>query len=220
MSRIAKRASGPSRQRRLPPSERRQRILDTAVEVFGGEGYDAAGMLDLAAAAGVTPPVLYRHFESKRDLFVAVLADQISHLAAAIGDAADPSSAPLEGRMLKTATAILDFVVDRPEAWRLLRATPPAEPKIAAAYRLLYIGTRRQTAETTASDPDFTAAAGIDRREAANVFGQLQWTAYEALGDWALEHPEADHSDLLQILMDFMWIGLERHRQGRHWGRR
>jgi AcrR family transcriptional regulator len=213
-------AKAPRPRRRLPRSERRRRILDGALEVFAREGYTDAGMLDVAAAAGVTPPVVYRHFESKRELFLAVLGDQVSRLAAAIGDAADPSSAPLEQRVLKTAAAVLDFVAERPHAWRLLRTTPPADPKIAAAYARLHTATRSRTAETTASDPDFTAARGIDRTVAAGVFGQLQWTAYEALGDWAWEHPEVPHGDLVRIFMDFMWVGLERHREGTHWAGR
>src|SRR3954451_12598710 len=114
--------------RRLSTPERPRRILEGALEVFAREAYSDAGMLELAAAAGVTPPVLYRHFESKRELFLAVLGDQVSRLAAAIGDATDPSSAPLEQRIVKTAEAILNFVTERPHAWRLLRTTPPADP--------------------------------------------------------------------------------------------
>jgi AcrR family transcriptional regulator len=215
---VAKRlATESTGRRRLSRPERRRRIIDGALEVFAREGYGDAGMLDIAAAAGVTPPVVYRHFESKRTLFLAVMDDQVSRLATAIGDATDPSSASLEDRVIKTATAILNFVAERPQAWRLLRTTAPADPKIAAAYRHLYIGTRRRTAETTASDPDFTAAPGIDRRVAADLFGQLQWTAYETLGDWASENPEAQHADLIRIFMDFMWIGLEGHRRRGHW---
>ena len=210
-------AGGLRVRKRLPPLERRQRILYAALAVFARDGYTDAAMLDIAAAAGITPPVVYRHFNSKRDLFLAVLGDQVSRLAAAIGDAADPASAPLEKRILKTAKAVLDFVAERPHAWRLLRTTPPADPKISAAYAQLHIGTRSRTAETTASDPDFTAAPGIDRAAAAGLFGELQWTAYEALGDWALDHREVPQPELIQIFMDFMWIGLERHRRGTHW---
>jgi AcrR family transcriptional regulator len=174
-------------------------------------------MAALAASAGVTPPVLYRHFASKRDLFLAVLGDQASHLAAAIGDAADPGSAPLEPRVLKTAGSILTFVAERPHAWRLLRTTPPGDPAIAAAYAQLRTGARELTAQTTARDRNFTPPPGVDRATAAELFGHLQWTAYEALGDWAASRPEVDRSDLLRTFMDFMWIGLHRHHRGTHW---
>ena len=174
-------------------------------------------MADLGVAAGVTAPVLYRHFDSKQQLFLAVLDDQATLLASAIGEAIDPASAPLEHRLLKTASAIIDFATDRPDAWRLLRTTPPRDPVIAAAWTQLQTGARSLTAQTTASDPDFTPPVGIDRTAAAKLFGELQWTAYEALGDWASEHPQTKPTDHLRIFMDFIWIGLQRFRQGTHW---
>jgi AcrR family transcriptional regulator len=174
-------------------------------------------MAELAAAAGVTPPVLYQHFASKQDLFLAVIEHQASLLATTIGDAADPTSAPLEARVVKTATAVLAFVADRPHAWQLLRTSPPGDSVVAAAYARLHSGARSLTARTTASDRHFTAPPGIDRTIAAELFGHLQWTAYEALGDWAAARPELEHSDLLRIFMDFMWIGLEQHHRETHW---
>jgi AcrR family transcriptional regulator len=203
--------------RRLPRSERRRRILDAALDVFARDGYRPATMAQLAAAAGVTPPVLYRHFESKRDLFLAVLRDQASLLATAIGDAADPTSAPLEQRVLKTATAVVTFVADRPHAWRLLRTVPSGDRGIARAYARLQRTARELTAETTASDRHFTPPPGVERAPAADLFGHLQWTAYQALGDWVLTRPDVERSDLLRIFMDFMWIGLDDHHQGSHW---
>src|SRR5438034_10501278 len=116
MAKPAAAESVPAR-RRLPPAERRRRILDGALDLFAREGYTDTSMADVAAAAGVTPPVIYRHFDSKRELFLAVLGDQTSLLATAIGDAADPASAPLEQRLLKAAGAILTFVAERPSAW-------------------------------------------------------------------------------------------------------
>jgi AcrR family transcriptional regulator len=150
-------------------------------------------------------------------LLLAVVRHQASLLATAIGDAADPTSASLEPRVVKTATAVLTFVADRPHAWRLLRTAPPGDPTVATAYAQLHSDARSLTAQTTASDPNFTAPPGIDRTLAAELFGHLQWTAYEALGDWAAAHPELEHSDLLRIFMDFMWTGLEHHHQGMHW---
>ena len=217
MAKPAVRTEASAPRRRLSRAERRGRILAAGLEVFARKGYRDASMAELATAAGVTPPVLYQHFASKQDLFLAVVGEQASLLAAAIGDAADPTSAPLEPRVIKTATAILAFVADRPHAWRLLRTTPPGDNKIAQAYAELRSGARSLTAQTTARDRNFSAPPGIDRSIAADLFGHLQWTAYEALGDWAVSHPELEDSDLLRIFMDFMWIGLEHHHQGTHW---
>ena len=62
------RASSP----RLSATARREQILDVALEVFGRAGFHGASMNDVADAAGVTKPVLYQHFDSKRELYRAL----------------------------------------------------------------------------------------------------------------------------------------------------
>ncbi len=58
---------------RLSATARREQLLDVALEVFARTGYHDTSMNDVAEAAGVTKPVLYQHFESKRELFQALL---------------------------------------------------------------------------------------------------------------------------------------------------
>jgi AcrR family transcriptional regulator len=60
---------------RLAPDERRRQLLDVACVEFAERGFHATSMDDLALAAGVTKPVFYQHFVSKRALFIAVLED-------------------------------------------------------------------------------------------------------------------------------------------------
>lgn len=64
-----------SRQRapRLPAEERRKQILDAAVDVFARTGYGAAGTADIARAAGIGEPTIYRYFSNKRDLYMAAI---------------------------------------------------------------------------------------------------------------------------------------------------
>lgn len=57
------------RRKRLTAAERRAQLLETAFPVFAGRGYAGTGTRDLARAAGVTEPILYRHFADKADLF-------------------------------------------------------------------------------------------------------------------------------------------------------
>src|SRR6185503_18927595 len=59
--------------RRLPAFERRELILRTARPLFAASGYAATRLDDVAAAAGVTKPILYRHFDSKKALYMALL---------------------------------------------------------------------------------------------------------------------------------------------------
>ena len=58
---------------RLPASKRREQLLDCAAELFAKFGYARATTAQLAKAAGVIEPIIYRHFDSKRDLFVALI---------------------------------------------------------------------------------------------------------------------------------------------------
>ena len=73
--------------RRLPPAERRASILAAALPCFAERGYLGAGTRDLAKAAGVTEPILYRHFADKADLFGAVLGRSTERLSACVEEA-------------------------------------------------------------------------------------------------------------------------------------
>ena len=58
---------------RMPRAQRRNQLLELATQVFTEKGYQATSMDDIAAAAGVTKPVLYQHFSSKQSLYIEVL---------------------------------------------------------------------------------------------------------------------------------------------------
>jgi AcrR family transcriptional regulator len=58
---------------RLPAAQRREQLLDVAESLFAQQGYAGATTAQIAKAAGVTEPIIYRHFKSKRDLFVALI---------------------------------------------------------------------------------------------------------------------------------------------------
>lgn len=78
---------------RLSADERRQQILDVAIDQFGRAGYFGTSMNDIADAAGVTKPVLYQHFDSKAELYRALLdevgARMLDLIAKAAAEAAD-----------------------------------------------------------------------------------------------------------------------------------
>ena len=78
---------------RLSADARREQILDVAINVFGRAGYYGASMNDIADAAGVTKPVLYQHFDSKSDLYRALLDEvgerMLDSITKATANAAD-----------------------------------------------------------------------------------------------------------------------------------
>ncbi len=104
---------------RLSAPERREQILGVALRVFAQKGFHNASMNDVADAAGVTKPVLYQHFESKRALYIAALEAVGESMIVAIRLATE--TAP-SGRDKTTAgiTAYFRWVMDDPDAFRLL----------------------------------------------------------------------------------------------------
>ena len=79
---------------RLPAAERREQLLSVALEVFARHGYHGSSMNEVADAAGVTKPVLYQHFSSKRELYLALLAEAGDRLFEAISTAARLAGSP------------------------------------------------------------------------------------------------------------------------------
>ena len=72
---------------RLPAAKRRLQLLAVALDVFAERGFYSTSMNDVADAAGVTKPVLYQHFGSKRELFVELLGEIGAGLSEVIGTA-------------------------------------------------------------------------------------------------------------------------------------
>ena len=112
---VIRRPSGP----RLGPDERRRQLLDVACTEFAERGFHATAMDDLAAAAGVTKPVFYQHFESKRALFIAVLDDVGGRLLEVL-TAATASVETGRARVEQGYSAYFRFVENDRAAFRLL----------------------------------------------------------------------------------------------------
>jgi AcrR family transcriptional regulator len=104
---------------RLPAPARREQILDVAVGVFARNGFHGTSMNDVAEAAGVTKPVLYQHFDSKQDLYMALLDEVGNRLLTAIAKA----TAGVAGGRQQTEQgfrAYFQWVADDHDAFLLL----------------------------------------------------------------------------------------------------
>lgn len=78
-------SGGVSETQRMPRAQRREQILAAATEAFARSGFAGTGLDDVAAEAGITRVILYRHFDSKADLYRAVLDRARANLGAAVG---------------------------------------------------------------------------------------------------------------------------------------
>jgi AcrR family transcriptional regulator len=112
-----------------PEADRRARIVAAALEAFSRFGYRRAAMADIAAAAGVSRPLLYTVFPGKPAVFRA-LAESLMGDAMVAAEAAWPPEAPLA-----TGLAAAILAKDLP-IHRLLAATPHAAEILAEAETL------------------------------------------------------------------------------------
>jgi AcrR family transcriptional regulator len=134
---------------RLPAAERRQAVLDTACDVFARSSYRGATTAEIARAAEITEPILYRHFGSKRDLYLACL-EQAWQQFRAVGEEA----------MEKSPESCLGAIAD-------------AYMKPGAKARIRLVDLWIQALTEAAGDEVIAAALRAQIREVHDFFASL-----------------------------------------------
>ena len=116
---------------RLPADERRQQLLAVACELFARTGFHDTSMDDIAEAAGVTKPVLYQHFPSKRALYGELLDDTGRRLLDRLAEATSRATSGRE-RVEAGFRAYFQFAVGDRSSFRLLfGASIRSDPEFA-----------------------------------------------------------------------------------------
>lgn len=140
--------------RRFTAPERRSQLFDVALSLFAERGYAATTMDDIAEAAGVTKPLVYQHFDSKRALYLE-LTNVISHeLVDRIVDATATARGPRQQVELGFA-ACFEMMVGNEQAFRLLYGRDaPDDPELGQALR--------RVEDTIAKAIDPLIDAGLD----------------------------------------------------------
>jgi AcrR family transcriptional regulator len=116
---------------RLPPEQRREQLLDAALEVILEQGYGRVSIEAVARKAGVTRPVVYDHFPNLSRLLHALVEREERHSLGELEEIV-PDSPPEGDPLVMLATSVrqfLELVLDRPATWRLIllpvEGTPP-----------------------------------------------------------------------------------------------
>jgi len=188
--------------RRLAPEQRRKLIVEAAGRQFGARGYDGTRLDTVAAAAGVTKPVLYRHFDDKTALYLALLERHREDLGSFAG--AIPPEGPLEARLRAVLEVWLDYVEAHDYAWRMLfRDTGGGEAvrafrvELHARARAVLIGVIR----------DLTPAS-IPARE-LEPLAELLRMGMASLVLWWIETKGVEREAVLDAIVR-VWTGLLR----------
>src|SRR6266516_6728342 len=112
-------SAAPPTRRRMRAPERRAQLLEVAREVFGTSGFHSVSMDDVAERAGVTKPILYDHFSSKKDLYLALLDADLADLHEKVREALDSPAGNRE-RIRRSFEAYFDFTHEQAEGFRLM----------------------------------------------------------------------------------------------------
>lgn len=100
---------------------RRAQILDQAVAVFAARGYHGTSVSDLVEATGIARGTFYLYFESKEQIFLALLDGLLRHLRASVrGVDRATGAAPLEDQLAEIAVRILQTLVDNRPLTRII----------------------------------------------------------------------------------------------------
>ena len=134
----AEAAAARPRAAHLGPERRRPLVLDAACHLFVEHGYRGTSMEGIAAAAGVTKPVVYRCYPNKQELFRALLEREEQRLLESVTKALPTELDPTDLEAVFTAGFTALFVAARsePDSWRIVFVSEHgSEPAIARRVR-------------------------------------------------------------------------------------
>jgi AcrR family transcriptional regulator len=112
----------------------RERLLREAAGLFSRKGYAATSVGEIVAAAGVTKPVLYYHFESKGGLYLAILKEALDRLRPAVEAALRDDGTDAADRIRGLCGAIVTCVLENLEVVRLMRSLHHSPPQGAPEF--------------------------------------------------------------------------------------
>jgi AcrR family transcriptional regulator len=176
-------------------ADRRQQLLEAADRVVRRDG-SAASMNRIAAEAGITKPILYRHFGDKGGLYRALAAryidDLLVRLRAALG-----TRGGLAARTRATIDAYLLMVGEQPQVYRfLMERAAVEEPGVRGEVQGFVRRFGDELASGIQSEPALTHVdAGRALVWAHGIAGMVQ-----ACGDWWLDHPEVPRQQVVEEL--------------------
>ena len=186
---------------RLPAAERREQLLHTAVGVFAEHGYHATSMNDVAEAAGVTKPVLYQHFTSKRELFIELLADIGAELRDTISKATTDAGGPRQ-QIENGFRAYFGFANEQTDAFKVLFGSGARRDPEFASFALSVEGS---IAETIA---DLIVVEGEPATYRFLLAHSIVGMTEAATRYWLSHDREPDVDQLAAQLSQLAWSGL------------
>ena len=167
---------------RLPRPERRELVLRAGGTEFGRRGYEAARIADIARAAGVTKPIVYRHFESKKGLYLALLRRHETDLPTFLAEGGDPVS---------ILELWLDYVRENSHAWLMLFRDRSGDDEIQRVRAEVSVTARKVLADFVAHRRPDLAPAEVEPA------AEILTSGLAGLALWWIDRPDTPKAVVL-----------------------
>ena len=178
--------------RRMPGAERRELIARAAGRLFAERGYAGTRLEDVAAAAEVTKPIVYRHFGSKKGLYLALLIKHEDDLPSFFEGVEDVVETEQVVRTILERW--LDYVRENQHAWSMLFRDHSGDEEIQAVRRRVSLRAREVLAAFVAE-----RAKGSIAREQIEPTAELLSSGLAGLALWWIDHPEVAKPVLVDV---------------------
>lgn len=188
---------------RLSAHKRRKQLLESAAEVFARKGYDAATMEEIADHAGVTKPLLYQHFDSKKALYLELLDEFANSLVGMVTSAVVAAGEPKQ-QIQQGVVAFFSFAKLKKTAFYLLfgRSTP-ADPELTEHLKKV----QKRMAEAVVPLIELDLSETNRRILAYSVIGAVEGAARELTYHVdTLSSKELENK--AQLVADLIWSGI------------
>ena len=180
---------------RIPAGERREAIALAAGRLFARHGYGGTRLEDVAAAAGVTKPIVYRHFDSKKALYLALLAKHRDDLPTFF----DVLDGPVRAGSPQVAVRAilehwLDYVRENQHAWVMLFRDSSGDDEIQRLRREVSLRARQVIAAFIAEQAGPQMPA-----EQVEPTAELLTSGLAGLALWWIDNPEIPQPVLVEV---------------------
>ncbi|HEX8753056.1 MAG TPA: TetR/AcrR family transcriptional regulator [Solirubrobacterales bacterium] len=200
----------------MSAAARRELIELRASELIAERGYRGASIEEIARRSGVTPPVVYDHFSSKRELYRQLLERHYAELRA-VWRRDFPGEEPAEQRIGRSIDAWFAYLEAHPYAARLLFRHLGGDPELDPVHAEVAGASSAEIMPLFAAEPGSENLAGSLETEGLEMAWVVLRGVLQGLALWWADHPEVPRERVVATAMNAVWIGFERVSRGETW---
>jgi AcrR family transcriptional regulator len=202
--------------KRLTAAARREVVEQAALAVFAERGYHGAAMDEIARRSGVSPPVLYDHFDSKPELHRRLLERTRDELLTMWRDNLGGGGS-LEQQVARAFDAWACYVASHPYAPRMFFRETTGIPELRELHRRIAADANVALAAILRGLDGATNFQADDAPLAFQMAAEVIRGGLTELAIWWSEHPEVPREQIVATAMNTVWIGFERVSAGETW---